>query len=62
MKVYQVHAVETTPTGFSSDWQDHRQYKVMKTFIDGNKATEYRQRLLATGRYSAYVESFEVDE
>ena len=62
MRVYQVFAVETTPHGFSSDWQDHRQFKVMKTFVDEPKAKEFRDYLLSTKRYSAHIESFSVTE
>jgi len=62
MKVYQVFAVDITPTGFSSDWQDHRTEKVIASFIDEDKATQYRDYLLSTKRFAAHIESFPITE
>jgi hypothetical protein len=56
-KVYQVYAVETTPHGFSSDWQDHRQYKIIRSYLNEEKAKEYRDFLLNKGGWSAMIKS-----
>ena len=62
MKVYQVFAVDITPTGFSSDYQDHRTENVVASFIDEDKAIQYRDYVRSTKRFAARIESFEITE
>lgn len=56
-KVFLVYAVETTPHKFSSDWQDHRRFKIVRAYLDENQAQEYRNFLLKRGGYSAFIET-----
>lgn len=55
-KVYLVYSKESGAHGFSSDWQDHRQFKIDKVFLDRDAADSYKKALLDSGRYSAYIE------
>jgi len=61
-KVYLVYVVDTTPHGFSSDWQDHREYKLVRTYLDQDLAEAYKELRMARGNCSVRIEAHDISE
>lgn len=61
-KVYLVYVVDTTPHGFTSDWQDHREYKLVRTYLDKELAENYKAYRVARSNCSVRIEDYPISE
>jgi hypothetical protein len=61
-KVFLVYVCDTTPHNFSSDWQDHRRFEILTSYLDEQKALERKAMLLARGNCAVRIESVSLSE
>ena len=60
--VYLVYVRDISPHGFSSDWQDHREFKLERVFMNKKKADAYRARIRERGQYAVVINKMTVTE
>jgi len=61
-KVFLVYVCDTTPRNFSSDWQDHRSFEILTSYLDEEKAQERKKMLLAHGNCAVRIETVSLSE
>lgn len=60
--VYQVFACDITPRNYSSDWQDHRTFELVASYLNEQKAIEHKNSLSGRGEWSVQIKTIQIME
>lgn len=58
--VYLLYAMDCSPHGFTSDWQDHRTFELKNVYDSETKALERKAFLMKRG-YSVTIKEIELE-